>query len=402
MAEWRPLHQQFNLRSGLETGGQSYDPPLLPYEKSLIAALDCSEEEYRKFVRYAMLRQRVRPAEYNHIPEVNAEITTAAFLTQLAIGLVLTGVSLLLAPKAPSLEPTAKIKGKKLADQIGPTRFNQATSFDNAPSLAELNSPIPIPFGKRGTGADGVLTGGLILAPALVWSRLYAYGAYQAYEGVYVAGEFGLDAPDLGGVLLGTSSISALGSRDFALYWSSREGSNRPASPPLHGTEGPGATGTVGRAIFTAPTDNGQFSNDFSMSYIPSGDATFGTGAPIENGSAYRFNWEVISAPFSSTEGSDNSDARKEIQAKRRKIAGGLADVLHVDNEEAGQPGVGRAYSRHMGFIFHNGTEYANKTVVTVSAGDIAVFEIDNNNHCLLYTSPSPRDRTRSRMPSSA
>ena len=27
---------------------------------------------------------------------------------------------------------------------------------------------------------------------------------------------------------------------------------------------------------------------------------------------------------------------------------------------------------------------------------------IDRINHCLLYTSPSPRDRTRSRMPSSA
>ena len=26
----------------------------------------------------------------------------------------------------------------------------------------------------------------------------------------------------------------------------------------------------------------------------------------------------------------------------------------------------------------------------------------DAGNHCLLYTSPSPRDRTRSRMPSSA
>ena len=26
----------------------------------------------------------------------------------------------------------------------------------------------------------------------------------------------------------------------------------------------------------------------------------------------------------------------------------------------------------------------------------------DDNNNCLLYTSPSPRDRTRSRMPSSA
>ena len=72
MAEWRPLHQQISFRSGLETGGQSYDPPLLPYEKSLIAALDCSEEEYKKFVRYAMQRAHVRPAEYDRIPDVVA------------------------------------------------------------------------------------------------------------------------------------------------------------------------------------------------------------------------------------------------------------------------------------------------------------------------------------------
>ena len=29
-------------------------------------------------------------------------------------------------------------------------------------------------------------------------------------------------------------------------------------------------------------------------------------------------------------------------------------------------------------------------------------YIVDNANNCLLYTSPSPRDRTRSRMPSSA
>ena len=29
-------------------------------------------------------------------------------------------------------------------------------------------------------------------------------------------------------------------------------------------------------------------------------------------------------------------------------------------------------------------------------------FSVANNQACLLYTSPSPRDRTRSRMPSSA
>lgn len=378
MAKRHPLHQQQLVSSGLEASKQAYNPPLLPYEKSLIQAIGCSEDEYRQFVRHAMLRQRVRPAAYEQIPDV-VNTGTEILIAQIVIGVLLAGASLLLAPKAPTLEQD-KIKNKKLDDQIGPSRFNQATNFDNTPSLAQLNKPIPIPFGKRGTGADGVLTGGLVLVPALVWSRLYAYGAYQAFEGVYVAGEFGLDTPELGGFLLGTSSLSALGSRDFALYWSSKKGGNRPASPALLGTEGPGATATVGRQIFTAPTKNGQFSNDFSMSYTPSGDTTFGTGTPIENGTAYRFNWEIVSAPFSATEGSDNREARQEIQAKRRKIAGSLADVLHIENEEAGQPGVGRAYSRHMGFIHHNGTEYADKTIVTVSEGDVAVFEIDNNN----------------------
>ena len=33
---------------------------------------------------------------------------------------------------------------------------------------------------------------------------------------------------------------------------------------------------------------------------------------------------------------------------------------------------------------------------------NITCDKVDINNFCLLYTSPSPRDRTRSRMPSSA
>ena len=39
---------------------------------------------------------------------------------------------------------------------------------------------------------------------------------------------------------------------------------------------------------------------------------------------------------------------------------------------------------------------------VALGARVIEKHFTDNNNSCLLYTSPSPRDRTRSRMPSSA
>ena len=384
MGEWRPLHQRITPSSGLETGTGPYNPPLLPYEKALIQAIGCTEDEYRELIRHAMLRQRVRPAEYDNVPDIVNEPFSTTAIIALAVGLAATAASVLLAPKAPTFEEPEqkKIRGKKLADQIGPTRFNQATNFDNIASLATLNQPIPIPFGKKGTGKDGVLTGGLILAPALVWSRVYAYGSYQAFEGVYVAGEHGVANPAFGGILIGTSALNSLGNRDFAFYWSSKKGNNRPTPAGLlYGTQGPGATGTVGKQIFTSPTADGQFSNGFSMAYTPSGDTTFGTSTPIHNGSVYRFNWEIISAPFATTFGPDNKDARFETQAKRRKIAGSLADVLHIPGPEAGQPGTGRAYSRHMGFVKYNTTDYDNRTIIdNVAVGDTAVFEIDNRD----------------------
>jgi len=384
MAEWHPVHKPLDLRRGLETGGKLYDPPLLPYEIALIEALGCSEEEYKEFVRHAKDSVQVRPAAYAGIPDIqNGPVVP--ILINLAIGLALTTVSILLAPKAPALETPAKIKGKKLADQIGPTRFNQTTSFDNVSSLAEYGQPIPIPFGKRGTGRDGALTGGLILAPALVWSRLYSYGSYQAFEGIYVAGEYDVEQPQLGGIRIGTTALNSLGNRDYALYWSSQLGDNRPTNARrIAGTDEGPVSGTVGRQVFTSPTEDGQFSQGFSMAYNPQANTQFGTSDPIHNGSAYRFNWEIISAPYATTLGEDNKDARIEIQAKRRKIAGSLADVLHDKSIERGMPGVGRAYSRRMGFIKHSGTdnnaEIESRRIVPVAVGDTLVFEINGKN----------------------
>ena len=80
MAEWRPLHQPLDLRSGLETGGKLYDPPLLPYEIALIEALGCTEEEYKTFVRYAAQQAHVRSAEYENIPEIYAAMVPAVIL----------------------------------------------------------------------------------------------------------------------------------------------------------------------------------------------------------------------------------------------------------------------------------------------------------------------------------
>ena len=381
MAERNFVHQPSDQQRGLETAGRPYDPPLLPYEIALIEALGCTEQEYRQFVRHAQLQARVRPAEYAHIPDIE-NIPVSAVIS-LVIGLAFSAVSVLLAPKAPALESPAKIKGKKLADQIGPTRFNQTTSFDNVSSLAEYGQPIPIPFGKRGTGSDGALTGGLILAPALVWSRAFSYGNFQRFEGLYVAGEYGVVTPEISGTRIGTTGLSSLGNKEYALYWSSNADNNRPINIIAGSTEG-----TMGNQVFLAPTADGELSTGFSMAYNPTGQVQFGTANPIHNGTAYRFNWEIISAPFAATKEADQKEERLETRARRRKIAGAKADTLHEQNGQQGQPGVGREYSRRMGLVAHTGTvaggvsggAIADRTVVNIAGGDRIVFEINGQN----------------------
>ena len=50
----------------------------------------------------------------------------------------------------------------------------------------------------------------------------------------------------------------------------------------------------------------------------------------------------------------------------------------------------------------HAGVEAACSSARTGSKTALITHKVDKIGDCLLYTSPSPRDRTRSRMPSSA
>ena len=49
---------------------RSVEQPLLPYEKRLITALGCSEQEYRQFANEVERRYKERPEEFAHIPNI--------------------------------------------------------------------------------------------------------------------------------------------------------------------------------------------------------------------------------------------------------------------------------------------------------------------------------------------
>ena len=53
-------------------------------------------------------------------------------------------------------------------------------------------------------------------------------------------------------------------------------------------------------------------------------------------------------------------------------------------------------------FDFTVGTTQVNGIDTDTLSGDVRLYGTSLDSFCLLYTSPSPRDRTRSRMPSSA
>ena len=68
--------------------------PLLPYERQLIQALGCSEEEYREYRQQLINHGLRRPAGYEHIPDVRADVVSV--VVTLAIGVALSAASAVL------------------------------------------------------------------------------------------------------------------------------------------------------------------------------------------------------------------------------------------------------------------------------------------------------------------
>ena len=182
------LVRQSNVGEGSVVFGPSvYDVPLLPYEKQLIATIGITEDEYRKFADEVRRRGALRPAEYDHIPDIQAGDFGVSALISLAISLVLTGAAYLLTPK-----PKAPEASKRTQLDLGSTnaanRFTPSRGFDTLNELADYGSPIPIIFGLYD---EDKRIGGMLVTPKLVWSRMFSHGTQQSAKLMFVIGEQG-------------------------------------------------------------------------------------------------------------------------------------------------------------------------------------------------------------------
>ena len=106
-----------------------------------------------------------------------------------------------------------------------------------------------------------------------------------------------------------------------------------------------------------------------------------------------------ISNEYDFQSASVNGAISKDLNDKNTTLSAGLSLELDNLNPVGGKPKSLSSMSANI----KEGSD--NKTVVDALLGITQVINrkmIMQWNYCLLYTSPSPRDRTRSRMPSSA
>lgn len=383
MANWDPLHQSADEEGQLVPGVKRYKIPLLPFERELIEIAGITEDEYRYFVAESLERAKVRPAEYDLVPDIRGEgFSIVTFLINLAVGVALSAVSYLLTPKPKD----TSIQRRDLASVTGQSVFAPTSGFDSLAALANYNEPIPIIFGRY-TGA----TGGIVISPKLVWSRAFSYGIEQGVKLMFVVGEqgasssTGISRPDLAGVFLGNSPLDAAFDHKFAFYWrgATTAGTSRIKAVNLrYGTRGTPDSGDpeTNDDVFYVPVLKDLANLAFCMSYAPTSNAQFGAFSPVLNATDYRVPWKLV--PIPNIPDAD-PDPRLQLTLERIKVAGqygipfSRANRLSILNR--GQAGIGRAYSRRMGITAIDGFNATSQTAiedVAVSVGSTCTFTI--------------------------
>ena len=407
MADGNLVRQSENAKGAVVYGPTVSDVPLLPFEKELIKTIGITEEEYRKFAAEVRRKGVVRPAEYEHIPDIQASDPGTIILVNLAISLVLTGVAYLLVPK-PKMPEASKRSQLDLGSVNAGNRFTQSRGFETLNELADYGAPVPIIFGLYN---EAEKVGGMLVTPKLVWSRMFSHGTQQSAKLMFVVGEQGVEdderpdgiaPPDLEGIFLGNNALDIIHEDFFAFYWKRNttvSGRSRiRASNLVHGTQGGSDSGDPSGDVasdddmFLCPSNVNEKSEDFCHAYSPANNTQFGMFGAIPNGNGYRVNYETV--PI--IDGTENTAARalvlrriKIVGDKDRNIdieKGDLLDEVRAQDQE----GEGRQYSPGMGLVklikTNNGgtttvddnyPEGTLRAIVEVRADDELIFEIN-------------------------
>ena len=377
---------------------RSVEQPLLPYEKRLITALGCSEQEYRQFAQEVERRYKERPEDYAHIPDIRCDPTTTlgAILINIAVSAIFTAAAMLLTPK-PKQPGGDQIRRRQLGGRQGSDVYRPSFGFDSLQELAEYGQTVPIAFTRRKGQIDpndqnsDKGTGGLLISPQLVWSRMKSWGGYQVAEIVAIAGQGNMARPELAGIFLGNNALDGIYEDYFDFYWNGGfevlgAGSRLRAYNLRYGNlaidgdrDNPGLSGSD--QVFYAPTRGTTGQPAFCGAFTPSSQTRFGVFSGVPNGTPLRSNWKVISIPDQS-----GKKQRRQLKNQQKKYVdqylmdthpkGGGSSDSHENATRCGMPGTGTNYARRIGIIEH----IRGGTVTRVSPGH-SVRDTSVNGH---------------------
>ena len=293
---------------------RSVEQPLLPYEKRLITALGCSEQEYRQFAQEVERRYNERPEDYAHIPDIRdgPEPGTTLAIISLVVGVLSTAAAILLAPK-PKQPGGDEIRRRQLGGRRGKDIYAPSFGFDSLQELADYGQTVPIAFTRRkgqvnpNDQNNDKGTGGLLISPQMVWSRMKSWGGYQVAEIVALAGQGNMAKPDLAGIFLGNNALDGIYQEYFDFYWNGgfeelgvgsriRAYNLRYGNLAIDGDrDNPGLSGSD--QVFYAPTRGGGAQPAFCGAFTPTSQTRFGVYTGVPNGTPFRPNWRIISIP---------------------------------------------------------------------------------------------------------
>ena len=159
---------------------------------------------------------------------------------------------------------------------------------------------------------------------------------------------------------------------------------------------------TVGRQIVGISTNNlvpFLFNN---YSNLPSASDYHGQFAHVHvAGKAFYAHagawYELVNKTLDHTVGVGTEKFNVGIITAQTFVGGGNTDGRFVTSKWV----VGNNSNNHFTFTGPGGLSSSDDPTIYLARGQTYEFNV-NASGCLLYTSPSPRDRTRSRMPSSA
>ena len=290
---------------------------LLPSEVEMCKALGITEADYWTFCDLALARNGERREGYELIPDIRNGPVVTPILINLAIGVALTAVSVLLQPKPRSPKQQKAPPQLQTADATGPKRFATQAGFNTVQSVASLGETIPLVFANY-SSANG---GGVRVSSNLLWSRMTSWGTTQQFEGIYLFSSGPLAArPEFEGFAIGDSLITSYPADKLRLIFGTNGG--RPRTQVLSDVsvgmgQYPNTASTKTRIPgngFEIYRPNVGASPDFCGTRTPSSQTQFGAYAPMPNGMAFQIPYELILIPDG-----QGRDVKERAKEKRRK-----------------------------------------------------------------------------------